>query len=71
MQTRKADEIMTKPAICVQEDDDLDVIICKMTEKHIIRLPVAGEDGRRVGVIARADILGCMIEPEFVTILGD
>jgi CBS domain-containing protein len=71
MQTTKADEIMTKPAICAQEDDDLDVIIRKMTEKNIIRLPVIGEDGRLVGVIARADILSRMIEPEFVTVFGD
>jgi CBS domain-containing protein len=71
LQTTKADEIMTKPAICVREDDDLDVIIGKMTEKNIIRLPVVAEDGRLVGVIARADILGCMIEPEFVTVFGD
>jgi CBS domain-containing protein len=71
IQTTKADEIMTRPAICVQEDDDLDVIIRKMTEKNIIRLPVIGEDGKLVGVIARADILSRMIEPEFVTIFGE
>jgi len=47
------------------------VIIRKMTEKNIIRLPVIGEGGRLVGVIARADILSRMIEPEFVTIFGD
>jgi predicted transcriptional regulator len=42
-----------------------------MTEKNIIRLPVVREDGTLVGVIARADILNCMIEPEFVTVFGD
>jgi CBS domain-containing protein len=53
LQTTKADELMTRPAICVQEDDDLDVVIQKMTEKNIIRLPVVAEDGRLVRVIAR------------------
>jgi CBS domain-containing protein len=71
MQTTKADEIMTKPAICVREDEDIDGVINKMTEKNIIRLPVVAEDGKLVGVIARADVLSRMIEPEFVTIFGD
>lgn len=71
LQTTKADEIMTKPAICVQEDEDLDAVIHKMTEKNIIRLPVIAEDGKLVGVIARADVLSRMIEPEFITLFGD
>ena len=71
LQTIKAEEIMTQPAICAREDEDLDGVIAKMTEKNIIRLPVVGEDGKLVGVIARADVLSRMIEPEFVTIVGD
>jgi CBS domain-containing protein len=71
LQTTEADEIMTKPAICAQEDDDLDVVIRNMTEKNIIGLPVPGEDGKLVSVIARAHILSRMVEPEFVTIVGD
>ena len=71
LQTIKAEEIMTQPAICAREDEDLDGVIQKMTEKNIIRLPVVGEDGKLVGVIARADVLSRMIEPEFVTIVGD
>jgi len=70
LQTIKAEEIMTQPAICAREDEDLDGVITKMTEKNIIRLPVVGEDGKLVGVIARADVLSRMIEPEFVTIVG-
>jgi CBS domain-containing protein len=57
--------------VCAQEDEEIDSVIAKMTEKNIIRLPIVGEDGRLVGVIARADILSRMIEPEFVTIFGD
>ena len=62
---------MTQPAICVREDEDLDGVITKMTEKNIIRLPVVGEEGKLIGVIDRADVLSRMIEPEFVTIVGD
>jgi CBS domain-containing protein len=70
LQTTKAEEIMTQPAVCAQEDEEIDAVIGKMTEKNIIRLPVVGEDGKLVGVIARADILSRMIEPEFVTMVG-
>lgn len=70
LQTIKAEELMTKPVVCAQEDEEIDAVIGKMTEKNIIRLPVVGEDGKLVGVIARADILSRMIEPEFVTITG-
>jgi CBS domain-containing protein len=70
LQTTKAEELMTKPAVCAQEDEEIDAVIGKMTEKNIIRLPVVREDGKLVGVIARADILSRMIEPEFVTIVG-
>jgi CBS domain-containing protein len=70
LQTTKAEELMTKPVVCVQEDEEIDAVIGKMTERNIIRLPVVGEDGKLVGVIARSDILSRMIEPEFVTITG-
>jgi len=71
LQTTKAEEIMSKPVVCAQEDEEIDSVIAKMTDKNIIRLPIVGEDGKLVGVVARADILSHMIEPEFVTIVGD
>ena len=70
LQTVKAEEIMTKPPICVQEEDTVEEVIARMTEHHIIRVPVMRGDGKLVGVIARADLLSYMIEPEFVTIFG-
>jgi CBS domain-containing protein len=70
LQTAKAEEIMSRTVVCAQEDDALDDIIAKMTEHNIIRLPVVGEDGKLIGVIARADILSRLIEPEFITIVG-
>jgi CBS domain-containing protein len=69
LQTVKAEEIMRRPAVCVEEDDPLESIIAKMTLHHIIRVPVI-RNGKLVGIIARADILSRMIEPEFVTVFG-
>jgi CBS domain-containing protein len=69
LQTVKAEEIMGQPAVCVEEDDPIEAVIAKMTLHHIIRVPVV-RNGKLVGVIARADILSRMIEPEFVTVFG-
>ena len=69
LQTVKAEEIMGRPPVCVEEDDPLDTVIAKMTAHNIIRVPVV-RSGKLVGVIARADILSRMIEPEFVTVFG-
>jgi CBS domain-containing protein len=67
LQTVKAAEIMGRPAICVEEDDEIEMVIAKMTTHNIIRIPVV-RDGKLVGLISRADILSRMIEPEFVTL---
>ena len=69
LQTLKAEEVMGKPPVCVEEDDALEDVITKMTTHNIIRVPVV-RDGKLIGVIARADILSRMIEPEFVSIFG-
>ena len=69
LQTVQAQEIMGQPAVCVEEDDPITSIIAKMTLHHIIRVPVI-HNGKLVGVIARADILSRLIEPEFVTVFG-
>ena len=69
LQTVKAEEIMGRPAICVEEDEAIDAVIAKMTTHHIIRVPVV-RGGKLVGVIARADILSRLIEPEFVSVFG-
>jgi CBS domain-containing protein len=70
LQTVKAEEIMSRTVVCARENDALDDIIAKMMEHHIIRLPVVGADGKPIGVIARADLLRHLIEPEFVTVVG-
>jgi hypothetical protein len=47
-----------------------DDIIVKMTDHHIIRLPVVGKNGKLIGLIARAHTLSRLIEPEFITIVS-
>src|SRR4051794_587887 len=69
LQTVKAQEIMGRPPVCVEEDEAIDAVIAKMTTHNIIRVPVM-RGGKLVGVIARADILSRMIEPEFVSVFG-
>jgi CBS domain-containing protein len=70
LQTVKAEEIMSRTVVCAQENDALDDVIATMIEHQIIRLPVVGEDGKLIGIVARADLLRHLIEPEFVTIVG-
>jgi CBS domain-containing protein len=70
LQTAKAEEIMSRTVVCAQEEDTLDDIIAKMTEHHLIQLPVVSEDGKLIGVIARTDILRHLIQTEFVTIVS-
>ena len=67
LQTVKAVDIMGRPAICVEEDDQIETVIAKMTTHNFIRIPVV-RDSKLVGLISRADILSHMIEPQFVTL---
>ncbi|MCR4293098.1 MAG: CBS domain-containing protein [Candidatus Kuenenia sp.] len=62
-----AEEIMTKPPVCVKEDSSIEEIIDLMTKHNIIRIPVIRND-MLVGIISRCDILSSMVEPEFVTV---
>ena len=63
--TTTAEDIMSPVPVCVEEDATVEQIIKTMAEQNIIRLPVVRK-GRLVGIIARADILSRMIEPEFI-----
>lgn len=67
LQTVTAAEIMGRPPVCVEEEDDIDAVIAKMTTHNIIRVPVVRQ-GKLVGIIARADLLSRLIEPQFVTV---
>lgn len=63
--TLTAEDIMSPVPICVEEDATVEQVIKTMTEQNIIRVPVVRK-GKLVGIIARADILSRLIEPEFV-----
>ncbi|TYQ16782.1 UNVERIFIED_CONTAM: CBS-domain-containing membrane protein [Acetivibrio alkalicellulosi] len=52
----KAEEIMTKKVITVDEDHDIDSIAVLMVEKDVKRIPVV-KDSVLVGIISRADIV--------------
>lgn len=67
LETVTAAEIMGRPAVCVEEDEDIEMVIAKMTTHNFVRVPVV-RDGKLVGIISRADILSRMIEPEFVSL---
>ncbi len=57
MRHQQAQDIMTRPAVTVREEATLSEIAGLMAEKRINRVPVTDEDGRLVGVVARADIV--------------
>jgi CBS domain-containing protein len=61
----EAGQIMTECPVCVEEDAPAEEVIGKMIEYRIIRIPVVREN-KLVGMIARADILSHVLEPELI-----
>ncbi|RJQ51243.1 MAG: CBS domain-containing protein [Nitrospiraceae bacterium] len=57
IRAKKAEDIMTSPAITVSEDTPLQKIAGIFTEKNINRVPVTDSKGRLTGIVSRADIL--------------
>lgn len=58
-------KVMSRPAITIGEEEDIDAAAALMVKRRITRLPVV-RDGRPVGIVARADIvrgLGESYEP--------
>ena len=55
--TMTVEQIMTQPAVCALDDEEIQLVITKMARHNIRRLPVVREDGKLVGIIARTDIL--------------
>jgi len=56
MRTGHAKDIMTSPAQTVSESTPIFEIASIFAEKEINRVPVLDENGRLVGIVARADI---------------
>ena len=61
LQSIKAEEIMTVPPLCVEEDSTLKYILQKMIEHRVTRLPVV-RNRRIVGVVSRANILSQLVD---------
>jgi CBS domain-containing protein len=54
---RTAGAAMTAPAVTISPDASVMEAAHKIAERGVNRLPVVDEDGRLVGIIARADVL--------------
>ncbi|MGO9611837.1 MAG: CBS domain-containing protein [Dissulfurispiraceae bacterium] len=52
--------IMTSPATTIRPDEDTREAARILNEKKIKRLPVVDDEGRLIGIISRADIVGMM-----------
>jgi CBS domain-containing protein len=57
---RKAQEVMTRPALCVDPDAQLTEVVRLMERHRVKRLPVT-ENGRLVGIVTRADMLRALV----------
>ncbi len=54
-------EVMTDDIVTCGPDDTLEQAATLMHEEDVSRLPVVGEDGRLVGIIARGDIVRAIV----------
>ncbi len=50
-------DIMTKPAVTINENADIEEAADLMLEKNVHRLPVVNNDGKLVGIVTRHDLL--------------
>jgi CBS domain-containing protein len=57
MRSQKAEDIMTSPAVTVEEDAATIEIAGIFAEKQINRVPVIDREGKLTGIISRADIV--------------
>ncbi|MBW1850537.1 MAG: CBS domain-containing protein [Deltaproteobacteria bacterium] len=57
MRQKKAEDIMTSPAITVREDTPVSEIANIFMEKEINRVPVIDDGGKLLGIVAREDIV--------------
>ncbi len=57
LRDKKAENIMTKPAITVDENTPLSEIINIFAQKNINRVPVLNPEKKLVGIVSRADVL--------------
>ncbi|MCP4352063.1 MAG: CBS domain-containing protein [Desulfobacterales bacterium] len=61
---KKAEDIMTSPAITVNENTSVFEIMNIFTEKKINRVPVLSQEMKLAGIVSRADILRTQLPGE-------
>jgi CBS domain-containing protein len=62
--TTVVDDVMTNNVIACRPDDDIETALDTMEKFQIRRLPIVGENGRIIGIIAQADIATRLNEAE-------
>ncbi len=58
---RKASEIMSEPAVVIEQDQPATAAVDLMLEKNVKRLPVVDTAGRLVGILSRLDVFQTVI----------
>jgi CBS-domain-containing membrane protein len=61
---RKAEELMTKPAITIHPDAPIPRAAAMMRNHRVKRLPVVDPDGKLIGIVARRDLLSVFLRPD-------
>ena len=69
LMTLKAEDIMTKNPITVEETTTAEEIVKQMIAHQIIRIPVVLED-RLVGIISRTDLLNHLTPTHIINVYG-
>ena len=69
LMTLKAEDIMTKNPITVEETTTAEEIVKQMIAHQIIRIPVVRED-RLVGIISRTDLLNHLTPTHIINVYG-
>lgn len=59
--SRKAREVMTKPAVVIGRDDLVTDAVNLMLKKKVKRLPVIDADGKLVGILSRLDVFHAIL----------
>ncbi len=60
MSADKVSKVMSGPPICVHEHDEINIIVDKMIENEVNRVPVTNDEDKLIGIITRSDILKSM-----------
>ena len=59
-----AAELMTSPAVTIGPEDSVADAARRMHDRHVKRLPVVDQAGRRVGIVSRVDLLSVFDRPD-------